>query len=122
MSNFDEKLKQALDNGTPIDFDRGETLTDMTIQVFRSKIRWAVILLWVEGFIFSLVALWAGIRMYYAQEFKHLIVYATVLIVCTVTTALLKTMYMQFVNKYSIMREIKRLELRIAEINEKKSD
>ena len=122
MSNFDEKLKQALDNGNPIDFDRGETLTDMTIQVFRSKIRWAVILLWVEGFIFSLVALWAGIRMYYAQEFKHLIVYATVLIVCTVTTALLKTMYMQFVNKYSIMREIKRLELRIAEINEKKSD
>lgn len=122
MSSFDEKLKQALDNGTPIDFDRDETLREMTAQVFRSKIRCWVILIWVEAFIFSLVALWAGIRMYHAQELKPLIVYATVLIACGISIALLKTMHWQFVNKYSIMREIKRLELRIAEINETKSD
>ena len=122
MSNFDEKLKQALDNGTHIDFNRGETFCEMMAQVFRSNIRWAVISIWVEAIIFTLVALWAGMRLYHAQELKPLIVYATVLILCFITIALLKTIHWQWVNKYSILREIKRLELRIAEMNETKSD
>jgi len=122
MSKFDEILKQELDNISPIDSDQNETVLEMTAQVFRSKIRWVFILYLVEGLIIGLVVIWAGIRMYHAQEFKPLIVYATVLIACGVSGSMIQTIHWQLINKYSIMREIKRLELRIAEINETKSD
>ena len=120
MNNFDEKLKQALDSGNPIDFDRDEDLLEMTAQVFRSKLRWAVVVLWIEGLIITLVAIWAGVRLYHAQEIKPLIVYATVLILCAVTLSLIKLIGWQWMNKYSLMREIKRLELRIIEMHGRK--
>jgi ABC-type sugar transport system permease subunit len=120
MNKFDDKLKRALENGKPIEFEREETLRQMMAQTFRSKLRWMVVFLWFEAIAVCVVAVWAGFALYRAQEMKPVIVYATVLIISAIFFVLVKVVGWQWVNKYSILREIKRLELQIAGLKEEK--
>lgn len=118
MNGFDDKLKRALENGKAIEFTREETLRQMIAQTFRSRLRWAVLFLWAEGIAICIVAVWAGIRLYHAQEMKHLIVYSMVMIICAIFFVLVKVIGWQWMNKYSVMREIKRLELQVVALKE----
>ena len=120
MSDFDDKLRRALENGKPIEFDREETLRQMMVQTFRSKLRWMVVFLWVEGVAVCVAAVWAGVGLYRAQETKQVIVYATALIISAIFFMLVKVVGWQWMSKYSLMREIKRLELQIAELAKEK--
>jgi len=86
------------------------------VQTFRSKLRWMVVFLWVEGIAVCVAAVWAGVGLYRAQEMKPVIVYATVLVISAIFFVLVKVVGWQWMSKYSIMREIKRLELQIAEL------
>ena len=116
MNDFDDKLKRALENGKPIEFDREESLRQMMVQTFRSRLRWMVVFLWVEGIAVCVAAVWAGVGLYRAQETKPVVVYATVLIISAIFFVLVKVVGWQWMSKYSLMREIKRLELQIAEL------
>jgi hypothetical protein len=118
MSDFDDKLRQALENGEPIELDRQESLRDMLAQSFKVQQRWMVLFLWVEGLAVMVAGIWAGVSLYRAQELKPLIVWSTVLIVCSVFFVLVKVVGWQWMNKYSILREIKRLELQISALKE----
>jgi uncharacterized membrane protein YhfC len=118
MNDFDDKLKRALENGKAVELDQEESLRQMIAQTFRSKLRWIMILLWVEGFIIFGLAIWMSVRLYYAQEMKQVVVYAMAVTLCAVFTVLIKTVGWQQMNRYSVMREIKRLELRIAELKD----
>lgn len=119
MSDFDDKLRRALENGKPIEFEREETLRQMMVQTFQSRLRWMVLFLWVEAIAVCVVAVWAGVRLYHAQELKPLIVYATVLIISAIFFVLVKVVGWQWMNKYSVLREIKRLELQVASLRER---
>ena len=118
MNDFDDKLKRALENGKAVELDQEESLRQMIAQTFRSKLRWIMILLWVEGFIVFGLAIWMSVRLYHAQEMKQVVVYAMAVTLCAVFTVLIKTVGWQQMNRYSVMREIKRLELRIAELKD----
>jgi hypothetical protein len=82
--------------------------------------RWLVIWLWFEGIAVVLLAGWSGYKLYHAMEMKHIIVWATVLLLCANFFVLIKVVGWQWVNKFSVMREIKRLELQIAGLKEGK--
>lgn len=118
MNDFDDKLKRALENGKSIEFEREETLREMVMQTFKSRMRWVVILLWLEGVAVFGVAIWSGIRLYHAQDLKPLIVYSTILIISVCFFVLVKVVGWQWMNKYSVLREIKRLELQVAALKE----
>jgi uncharacterized membrane protein len=120
MNDFDDKLKKALENGKPIEFEREETLRQMVAQTFRSKMRWMVVWLWFEGIAVMVLAGWSGYRLYHAQEMKQLIVWATVLILSAIFFVLVKVVGWQWAIKYSLLREIKRLELQVAGLKEEK--
>jgi len=118
MSDFDEKLRRALENGEPIEIDRQESLREMLAQAFKVQKRWMVLFLWTEGLAIMVLGTWAIVRLYHAQELKALIVWSTVLILCGVFFVLVKVVGWQWMNKYSILREIKRLELQISALRE----
>jgi hypothetical protein len=120
MNDFDDKIRKALENGTPIEFDREETLRQMMAQTFRSKMRWMVIWLWCEAFAICFLAGWSGYKLYHAVEMKHVVVWATVLLLCANFFVLIKVVGWQWVNKFSVMREIKRLELQVSALKEEK--
>lgn len=118
MSDFDEQLREALENGKPIEFEREATLRQMMAQTFKSRLRWMVLFLWVEAIAVSVVGVWAGVRLYHAQDLKPLIVWSTVLIVSAIFFVLVKVVGWQWMDKYAVLREIKRLELQVAALRE----
>lgn len=118
MNDFDDKLKRALEDGGAIEFEREETLRQLIAQTFHSRMRWMVVFLWVEAFAVCGIGIWAGVRLYQVQELKPLIVWSTVLIISAIFFVLVKVVGWQWMNKYSVMREIKRLELQIAGLKE----
>ena len=118
MSEFDDKLRRALEDGEPVELDRQDSLRDLVAQSFKAQKRWMVLFLWCEGIAIMAVGIWAIVRLYHAQELKELIVWSTVLILCGVFYVLVKVIGWQWMNKYSILREIKRLELRISALAE----
>ncbi len=118
MSDFDDKLRRALEDGRPIELDQQDSLRELLAQSFKVQKRWMVLFLWAEGLTLMVVGIWAIVRLYHAQELKPLIVWSTVLIVCAVFYVLVKVIGWQWMNKYSILREIKRLELRISALHE----
>jgi hypothetical protein len=120
MNDFDDKIRKALENGKPIEFEREETLRQMMAQTFRSKMRWMVIWLWCEALIICFLAGWSGYKLYHAVEMKQIIVWATVLLLCANFFVLIKVVGWQWVNKFSVMREIKRLELQVSALKEEK--
>lgn len=120
MNDFDDKLRKALENGKPVEFEREETLREMLAQTFKSKMRWLVIWLWCEGVIIFCLGIWAGVRLYHAQELKEIVVWATVLLMSTNFFVLVKVVGWQWMNKYSVLREIKRLELQVSALKQEK--
>ena len=118
MSDFDDKLRRALEDGRPIELDQQDSLRELLAQSFKVQKRWMVLFLWAEGLTLMVVGIWAIVRLYHAQELKPLIVWSTVLIICAVFYVLVKVIGWQWMNKYSILREIKRLELRISALHE----
>lgn len=118
MSDFDDKLRQALESGEPIELDRQDSVRDLLAQSFKAQKRWMVLFLWAEGLVIMAVGIWSIVRLYHAQELKQLIVWSTVLILCGVFYVLVKVIGWQWMNKYSILREIKRLELQISALKE----
>jgi len=118
MREFDEKLRRALENGEPIELERQDTLREILAESFKVQQRWMVVFLWVEAIVVSVLGVWAGVRLYHAQELKPLIVWSTVLIVCAIFFVLVKVVGWQWRNKYTILREIKRLELQVSALKE----
>jgi hypothetical protein len=121
MNDFDDKIRKALEDGKPIAFEREETLRQMMAQTFRSKMRWMVIWLWCEAIVIMALAGWSGYELYHATETKQIVVWATVLLLCTNFFVLVKVVGWQWVNKYSVLREIKRLELQVAGLKEEQN-
>jgi hypothetical protein len=118
MNDFDDKLKKALEEGKPIQFEREESLRLLMAQTFRSKMRWMVIWLWCEAIAIMVLAGWSGYKLYHAAEMKQIVVWATVLLLCANFFVLIKVVGWQWVNKFSVLREIKRLELQVASLKE----
>lgn len=120
MSDFDDKLRRALENGKPIEFEREESIRQMMVQTFRSKLRWMVVFLWLESVVVCVAAVWSAVGLYRAREMKEVVVYATALVISTIFFVLVKVVGWQWMSKYSLMREMKRLELQIAALGKER--
>ena len=116
MNDFDDKLAKALETGKPVDLPEEETFRQMIAQSFRSKMRWMIMLLYVEGFAICGVIIWAAMKLYAAQEIKQMIVYSMTIILCAVVMVIIKVIGWQQMNRASLMREIKRLELQLVRL------
>ena len=116
MNDFDDKLAKALETGETIELPEEENLLQMLAHTFRSKLRWMMILLYIEGFAICGVIIWAAFRLYAAQEIKQMIVYSMTIVLCAVVMVIIKVVGWQQMSRVSIMREIKRLELQLVRL------
>ncbi len=114
-----EQLKNIIDS--PMDFDESteETIRSYLRDCFSKQVRWVTITFFVL-FCVSLVPLtFSGIQFFRVDETKMQILYAAVFTCSWLTICILEIWAMVIVQKNSLRREIKRLELCIAELNER---
>lgn len=112
----DEMIKKILDD----DYDptREETWLSMVREGHSRKMRFVAISTWVQGLVFSALALFGAIQFFRADDIQMQIMYAVLCIWGAQGLGVVKVIGVDLFVRHSLRRDIKRLELRIAEMSE----
>ncbi len=97
---------------------RAESLHGMIKDFYNRKMCSIVIIVWAFALLCIGAAVICGIKFADASDVKMMILYATLFLVCVHWIDLMKIFAWQFIHRNGIKREIKRLEIRIAELSE----
>jgi hypothetical protein len=120
MKDIDEKIREALrqEDSQLVESLRGErALHEMIIESFRSRHRWLYITAFVMPFIFIVLVFVFGYQFFQAESVRAMIAWATGALWAAIATGMFKLMYMMELNKNSVTREIKRLELELVQLS-----
>ena len=109
-----EQIRKILDD--EYDASREDSLMSMIKDFYNRRMLSTVVLVWVFGIVFMAGAIYSGIAFFKSEEAKSQIMYAAIFICCLHYVSMLKIFAWQIIHKNGLKREIKRLELRIAEL------
>jgi len=117
-----EQIKKIIDS--PLEYDEEydkleeESYLSWAKSCIKNSQRWPVILIFVHFFSFLALAVVCGVLFLETDQTKLQIMYAALFVCCILIGYLIKVFGWVMVCKNGTSREIKRLELRIAELNE----
>lgn len=109
-----EEIKKIVDD--VYDDSREDSIRSMIGDFYSRRMRSTAILIWIVGLLFFAGAVYTGARFFGADQTRDQIMYAAGFICCVYLVGLMKIFAWQMLHRNSIKREIKRLELRIAEL------
>ena len=123
MTEQDNEVRDQLvqeNGGGEYDLGREETLREMVVESFRGKTWWMAMVAWVYSILFTGVAVFAAIRFFGAEAgaVREMIAYAMLFGLSSAIVLFVKLWYWMLMSRNSVKREVKRLELRIAELAE----
>jgi hypothetical protein len=113
----EEDIKKIID-GT-YDDSREDTLLSMVGQLYSQKMVPSMIVHGAYSLPFIAGAIYCGIKFFGTYKTKYQIMYAAIFVCCVQFCIFSKAKYWQMLYKINTSREIKRLEIRIAELSEK---
>jgi len=117
MSN--DQFKKIVDNPLEYDESKEDSLRSTAKEFFSKKMRWVIIIVYVWCFILLVPIIISVIQFFKTDQTKSQIMYAAIFVCCTLNLSFLKVLWWVMAQRYSISREIKRLELRMAELAQK---
>lgn len=121
MEDLDQKIEQALREATgsvEAGPDEASVLQDVAA-TFRGQYRSLFALAWAKLFAFVALAIWSAYEFFMQTTVQAQIAYATLVVVSAITIASIYTLFWVSMNKQMVSREMKRLELQIALLNNK---
>lgn len=124
MKDIDEKIRDALeqeDSELLEHYRREQSISQMVIDSFRSRYRWLVVLVFTVGTAFFLLEFVVAYQFFHAESTRAMIAWATGFVFCAIAIAMMKVWYWLELNKNSLAREIKRLELELANLSRRLS-
>ena len=113
-----EDIKKMIENTGAYDDSREDTLRSMVSLFYSRKMLSTAVLVWAYFIIILVPAVYAGIQFFKTDQTKDQIMYAAIVVCCVQFIALIKVFAWQMIHRNSIKREIKRVEIRLAEIHE----
>ncbi|MHC4104503.1 MAG: DUF6768 family protein [Planctomycetota bacterium] len=116
----EEEIKKMLED--TYDDSKEDTYLAMLKDFFSKKMRWFTINFYVFSIFFMAVAIISAIEFFGSNQTKDQIMYAAIFICCSLSVFLCKACAFVMIARHNIRREIKRLELRIAELTETVKD
>jgi len=123
MSKLDDDIRKALANGeASYDLDREEGIFRQMAGIFRGKMRWMAIVATIYSVVLPVLIVLASIEFFQTDDTKWQIFYATGILLLAMLLLMVKLWGWMQMNRNSIQREIKRLELRILELGEQKQE
>jgi len=119
MKELDKKIAEALQK-EDAELFRGlgeePSLSEMVFETFRGKRRWLNILGAIWMLIFVILGISSVVAFFRADATRDQVMWASACILCTSAVALLKTWYWMEMQRIVVMREIKRVELQVANL------
>lgn len=92
------------------------SMAELVTASFRSRRAFLNGITWIATLVFALVAVWSGWRLWLAEGTRELVLWFAVFYFSTMAVALNKSYYFLELHKVSLLREIKRLELQVAQL------
>ena len=114
----DELIKKIIDSPEEYDDSKEESYISWARFWFKSSQRWAIILVFAHFLFFLALAIVCGILFLITDTTKYQIMYAAFFVCLVLIAYLIKVFAWVMASRNSLKREIKRLEIRIAELNE----
>jgi len=114
----DEQVKKIIDSPPEYDESKEDTYCAMARDFFSKKMRWFTINFYAWSISFMAVAIISAILFFKTGDTQYQIMYAAIFICCSLSVGFCKAIAFVMITRHNIKREIKRLELRIAELNE----
>ena len=114
----ENEVRKILEDTRSVDMDQDETFRSMVSQSFRSSLRWIVIICWIYIFVFAALAIVSAAMFFRVETTRDMILYATAFLFCMGIVSGVKLWYWNFMNRNSLRREIKRLELTVLELRD----
>lgn len=121
MENIDELIKKALSEEETDLMKRieDESLLDMMLMNFRGKLRWLAYYTMGLILVFFGLGIFCLVEFLNAESIRDMILWGSGMFGSLLMVSLLKMWNWMQMDKNALVREIKRLELRIAQLMEK---
>ncbi len=119
MNVLDDKIREALQQEDAELFEDvgGEpSIFEMLMETFRGRHRWLVFLTMFWTMVFMVLGVLSVIRFFQAEEMRDMLMWAAASAFLLSGVSMMKVWYWMELNKNSVTREIKRLELQIAHL------
>lgn len=117
MTTFETRLKESLsaeDEAFLRNLEEGESLFGQLGSTFTGPMKFLTGFAFVLTFAFFGIAVWAGFNIYSAAEPREMVFWLAVFIFGMVSVAMLKMWFWMRMNHLALLRELKRIELRVA--------
>ncbi len=117
MANIDDEIRAVLsaDEMAELESLTGEQgLFDVVGESFRTKMRYWVVFLWIYSLASFAGAVWTVMRFYTATDTREMALWGGLSMLLFLSVALTKIWYWMELNKNTVVRELKRVELQIA--------
>ena len=124
MKDIDERIREALykEDSVLLEHYRGEqSIRQMVIDSFRTRHWWLFAVAFAEGSILFVLEFVIAYQFFHAESTRAMIAWATGFVSCLFVIAMIKVWYWMELNKNSLAREIKRLELEFANLSRRLS-
>jgi hypothetical protein len=112
----DEQIRKIIDGPQDYEDSKEDSLRSMLADFYSRRMLSTAILVWFWGIVFVAGAVYSAVQFFAADQTKDQIMYAALFICLVHFVGLMKVFAWQMIARNSIKREIKRLELRIAEL------
>jgi len=119
MDNLDNKIKEALqveEKEILSLFDQQQSLSQMIMDTFRGKNRWLSVLVYAYIFAFFSFSIYCAVQFFHVETLRGIVGWGLGFVFCQVMVSMLKIWYWMEMQKNSITREVKRLELQIVHL------
>jgi hypothetical protein len=117
MTNFDTRPKAGLsaeDEAFLKNLEEGESMFSQLGATFTGPMKAWTGVAFVLSFVFLALAVWSLIRMLGASEVREMILWFAGFVFAMLTVAMIKIWFWMRMNHLALLRELKRLELRLA--------
>jgi hypothetical protein len=125
MSKIDELIDAALEKDDKELFAQlgGDmNLVDMAASVFQGKLRWLSIMISVQILILTLLAIYCAVQFFGSEVTRDLLMWAVGFGFCLMAVMMLKLWFWLEIQKNSVLREVKRVELQVARLHQLLAD
>jgi len=112
----EEQVKKIIED--TYDDSKEDTLSSWIRDFYSKKMRWIMINVYVGYMVFLALSIFSGIKFFKTVDTKHQIMHAAIFVCCNLWIGFMSVFGWVMMQRPRINREIKRLEFRIAELNQ----
>jgi hypothetical protein len=119
MNNLENELKEVLSSKKELNTAKAETLRKEVVQMFDKKLKRVKLTTQISVLALVAIIIYGFYCLGHSQSTKGMFTNAIVIVILAQSTVLMKLWYWVLNAKYAVLREIKQLQLQIAEMTGK---